>query len=259
MNININRRIAVVTGAAKGIGRVIALQLAKEGVRLALWDKDKAGVYDLTAIINSTGGEAIYCKCDVSVETDVVTSLKDTLEHYGSVDILVANAGIAIFSKVLEMDTQSWDDVFDVNSKGVFLCVKSIAPVMVKQKFGRIIIASSFGAIIPSVSSAAYAASKSALVSLTRVLAAELGMHNITVNAYAPGMIPTDMSGIEKLTDERKDEMLDTLSIREWGQAEDIASLVIFLASDQARYITGTLIDASGGKFSVQFAKQARL
>jgi 3-oxoacyl-[acyl-carrier protein] reductase len=258
MKIDISKKVAIVTGAAKGIGKVLAMQLANEGVHLALWDKDKAGVKQLADIINTSGGVAYHCGCDVSVESDVDAAFNETMVRYGTINILVANAGIALFSKVVEMDTQSWDNVFDVNSKGVFLCVKKIAPVMMKNQSGRIIIASSFAAIIPSVSSAAYAASKSAVVSLTRVLAAELGHHNITVNAYAPGMIPTEMSGIDDLTEERKEEMLNTLSIREWGRAEDIASLVIFLASDQARYITGALIDTSGGKFSVQFAKLAR-
>lgn len=258
MEINITNRVAVVTGAAKGIGRVIAIQLSLEGVRLALWDKDENGLISLTNYINENGGEALYSVCDVSNEGQVISALDKVIERYSTVDILVANAGIANFSKIIEMDVQSWDEVFAVNTRGVFICAKKIAPLMMKNGNGRIIIASSFAAIIPSVNSAAYAASKSAVVSITRVLSAELGPWNITVNAYAPGMIPTDMSNIENLSDERKEAMLDTLSIREWGRAEDIASLVIFLASDQARYITGTLIDTSGGKFSVQFQSLAR-
>lgn len=258
MHIDISKKVAIVTGAAKGIGRVIAMQLASEGVRLALWDKDRDGLVSITQTIIDGGGDACFSVCDVSQEHEVDNALAETIKHFSTVDILVANAGVAIFSKVLEMDTKSWDDVFAVNTKGVFLCVKKIGAIMKKNQNGRIIIASSFAAIIPSVTAAAYAGSKSALVSLTRVLAAELGPYNITVNAYAPGMIPTEMSGIDGLSDERKEEMLNTLSIKEWGRAEDIASLVIFLASDQARYITGTMIDTSGGKFSVQFAKLAR-
>jgi len=180
------------------------------------------------------------------------------VKEFGRIDILVANAGIAHFAKVIDMDISIWNEVFAVNTRGVFNSAKSVAPEMIKNNFGRIIVASSFAAIIPSAQSAAYASSKSALVSLTRVLSAELGQYNITVNAYAPGMIPTAMSGVQKLPLDRKEELLDTLSIKEWGKAEDIASLVIFLASDQARYITGAHIDASGGKFAVQFAKYAR-
>jgi 3-oxoacyl-[acyl-carrier protein] reductase len=258
MEINIKNKVAVVTGAANGIGSVIALKLASEGVRLVLWDTDEQGLITLTKQIKEIGVDVLYSICDVSNEQQVIESIKLVENQYNSIDILVANAGIAKFARVIEMDVNEWDKVFAVNSRGVFLCVKHIAPLMIKNNIGRIIIASSYAAIIPSVDSAAYAASKSALVSLTRVLSAELGPYNITVNAYAPGMIPTAMSNIENLSDERKENMLNTLAIREWGKAEDIASLIIFLASDQARYITGTLIDTSGGKFSVQFQSLAR-
>lgn len=258
MLINIEGKVAVITGAAKGIGRIIAIQMAKEGIRLALWDKNESGLISLRDFIEDNGGEAHYSVCDVSDEAQVENAVKKVMDSYSTIDILVANAGIANFSKIIEMDVKSWDDVFAVNTKGVFLCAKKIAPIMINNGKGRIIIASSFAAIIPSVNSAAYAASKSAVVSITRVLSAELGPWDITVNAYAPGMIPTEMSNIDNLSEERKEAMLNTLSIREWGKAEDIASLVIFLASDQARYITGTLIDSSGGKFSVQFQSLAR-
>lgn len=258
MEINLKNKVAVVTGAAKGIGRVIALQLSNEGVKLALWDKDEDGLISLVKIINKNGGNAHYSICDVSDEEQVEKALAKVVELYSSVDILVANAGIAHFSRLIDMDVKSWDEVFAVNTKGVFICAKKIAPLMIAKEKGRIIIASSFAAIIPSVNAAAYASSKSAVVSITRVLSSELGPWNITVNAYAPGMIPTEMSNIDNMTEERKEAMLNTLSIREWGNAEDIASLVIFLASDQARYITGALIDSSGGKFSVQFQSLAR-
>ena len=200
----------------------------------------------------------VAIKCDVSSEQDINEALKITVEKYGTIDVLIANAGILNASKILETSAERWDEVFDVNTKGPFLCAKAVAPFLQSKNSGRIIFASSFAAIVPSVGSAAYAASKSAIVSLTRVLAAELGPWNITVNAYAPGMIPTEMSSLDTLSESRQNELLDTLCIREWGSADDIASLLIFLSSEQARYITGTLIDTSGGKFSVQFAKLAR-
>lgn len=258
MNVDISNKVAIVTGAAKGIGKIIAMQLAKECVSLALWDINEERLKDVYQEIVSVGGIVEYYVCDVSNEIDVESSLEKVLDKFKKVDILIANAGILNISKVIDMDVKSWDEVFAVNTRGVFICAKKIAPIMIKNSYGRIIIASSFAAVIPSVGSAAYAASKSAIVSLTKVLAAELGPWNITVNAYAPGMIPTDMSNISNLSKQRKEEMLDTLAIREWGRAEDIASLVVFLASEQARYITGTLIDTSGGKFSVQFQKMAR-
>lgn len=259
MKIDISGKVVIVTGAARGIGKVIAETFAKEGVKLSLWDID----YDaLTAVADSiltqSGTKPIAIKCDVSSEQEVNDAVKKTVDKFGTVDVLIANAGILNASKILETSGERWDEVFDVNTKGPFLCAKAVAPYLKEKKSGRIIFASSFAAILPSVGSAAYAASKSAVVSFTRVLAAELGPWNITVNAYAPGMIPTNMSAIDTLTESRKNDMLDTLCIREWGSADDIASLLIFLASEQARYITGTLIDTSGGKFSVQFAKLAR-
>lgn len=259
MNIDISNKVVIVTGASKGIGRVIAETFAKEGVKLSLWDVDYEELIAVADAISTESGEKpIAIKCDVSSEDDVNDAVKITVENYGTIDVLIANAGILNAGKILETTAERWDEVFNVNTRGPFLCAKAVAPYLKSKNSGRIIFASSFAAIIPSVGSAAYAASKSAVVSLTRVLAAELGPWNITVNAYAPGMIPTNMSAINTLSESRKNEMLDTLCIREWGSADDIAALLIFLASEQAKYITGTLIDTSGGKFSVQFAKLAR-
>lgn len=258
MNIDLKNKVVVVTGAANGIGSVITHKMLKEGAKLAAWDIDEEGLKSLNSELGKDSSKVLFVKCDVSNESDVKQAVELTVKAFGKIDVLVANAGVAHFGKVVDMDSSVWDEVFSVNTKGVFNCVQKVAPIMKKNNFGRIIIASSFAAIVPSADSAAYASSKSALISLTRVLSAELGEHNITVNAYAPGMIPTAMSGVHNLDSERKEELLDTLSIREWGKAEDIASLVIFLASDQARYITGAHIDASGGKFAVQFAKYAR-
>lgn len=260
MEINLKEKIVIVTGAAKGIGKIIAENFAKEGAKLSLWDIDYDELQKVKEAISSKYNETpLVLKCDVSVEEEVEIAVKKTIENFGTIDVLIANAGILNPSKILETTAEKWDQVFDVNTKGPFLCAKAVAPYMKEKYTGRIIFASSFAAIIPSVGSAAYAASKSAIVSLTRVLAAELGPWNITVNAYAPGMIPSNMSGIDTLPENRQNEMLDTLCIREWGNADDISSLLIFLASSQAKYITGTLIDASGGKFSVQFSKYARI
>lgn len=260
MNIDIKGKVVIITGAAKGIGKILAEKFASEGAHLSLWDVQFNELLSTANLISQQVGlKPLVINCDVSNEEQVNEATELTLKTYGTIDVLIANAGILNASKVLETSVERWDEVFDVNVRGSFLCAKAVAPYLKAKDAGRIIFASSFAAIIPSVGSAAYAASKSAIVSLTRVLAAELGPWNITVNAYAPGMIPSDMSGIANLPENRQIEMLDTLCIRQWGAAEDIASLAIFLASDQARYITGTLIDASGGKFSVQFSKYARI
>ncbi len=260
MNIDLKGKVVIITGAAKGIGKVLAEKFANEGALLSLWDVHYEELLETTKFISQNiGVKLLAIDCDVSNEKQVNEAIELTVKTYGTIDVLLANAGILNASKILETSVERWDEVFNVNVRGSFLCAKGVAPYLKAKAAGRIIFASSFAAIIPSVGSAAYAASKSALLSLTRVLAAELGPWNITVNAYAPGMIPSDMSGIYQLPESRQNEMLDTLCIREWGVADDIASLAIFLASDQARYITGTLIDASGGKFSVQFSKYARV
>ena len=259
MIIDLKGKVVIVTGAAKGIGKVIAERFALEGALLSLWDIDLNELAQTAVEISKlTNEQPIYFECDVKSETSITQAIEKTVQKFGKIDVLIANAGILNPSKILDTTAEKWDEVFDVNTKGPFLCSKAVAPYMKAQNSGRIILASSFAAIIPSVGSAAYAASKSAVVSLTRVLAAELGPWNITVNAYAPGMIPSNMSGIDQLTETRKNEMLDTLCLREWGSADDISSLLIFLVSDFAKYITGTLLDTSGGKFSVQFSKYAR-
>ncbi len=259
MNINLNKKVVVITGAANGIGSNISKNFFKEGCLLSLWDVDFKGLKKLkNEFPNEKQSDILIIKCDVSSEKDINNAVNKTIEKYNSIDVLIANAGILNPYNILENPVKEWDDVFAVNTRGSFLCAKAVAPFMKKNNSGRIIFASSFAAIIPSVGSAAYAASKSAIVSLARVLSAEFGPWNITVNAYAPGMIPSDMSKIDSLSENRKNEMLDTLSIREWGKSDDISNLLIFLSSKYSRYITGTLIDISGGKFSVQFSKHAR-
>lgn len=258
MKIDLNNRVAIVTGGAEGIGKEISRQFLKEGTKVAIWDNNQVLLESSTQEFNEQYPEScIGIVCDVSSSKDVLKATMETNLRFGTIDILVANAGVVNTQKVCDISEADWDRVFNVNTKGVFLCCKNVAEIFKKNFKGRIIIASSFAAIIPSVGSSAYASSKSAVKSLTRVLASELAPFNITVNCYAPGMIPTSMSKIEEFSKDRQEEMLDSLSIREWGKAEDIASLVIFLASDQARYITGTMIDASGGKFATQFPKLA--
>ena len=174
------------------------------------------------------------------------------IERLGRIDVLVNNAGVNVEDEIESLDLARWRRCFAVNVDGVFLMSQAVIPVMKRQNAGRIINAASFAAIIPGYRSAAYAASKAAVVQFTRVLASELGPWNITANAYAPGMIPTAMNGFADLDDEGQQTMLDMLALRRWGTADDIADLLLFLASDAASYITGTLVDVSGGKFATQ-------
>jgi 3-oxoacyl-[acyl-carrier protein] reductase len=183
--------------------------------------------------------------------------VSDMYAAFGRIDILVNNAGVSSGGPVEQLPEEQWDLNMDVNLKGTFLMSKAVIPYMKEQGWGRILNAASFAAIIPRIDTAAYAASKAGVEQFTRVLAGELGPWGITVNCYAPGMIPTGMNGFDTLPESRKKLLLDTLTIRRWGLMEDVAHLIIYLASDYAGYITGTMIDVSGGKLATQLPQDA--
>jgi len=249
-----NRRV-IVTGGARGIGLALAEAFLAEGAAVAVLDLDVAG---LDERLDVGDGRLIPIVCNVRSEESVTAAVAEAVDRMGGVDVLVNNAGVNVDGLLEEIDDAAWTACFDVNVGGVYRMSKAVIPHFKEQRFGRIINAASFAAIIPSVGSAAYAASKSAVVQLTRVLASELGPWDITVNAYAPGMVPTAMNGFAELPADRQDELLDTLSIRRWEEPADVANVVRFLASDEAGYVTGALIDVSGGKFATQFPARAR-
>ena len=170
---------------------------------------------------------------------------------------LVLLAESASGAKVTDLAEEIWDANFDTNAKGTFLMCQAVAPMMKRQKWGRILNAASYAAITPSIGSAAYASSKYAVVGFTRVLAGELGPYDVTVNCYSPGMVPTQMNRFADAPDERKEKLLDTLTLRRWGDPQDVANLLAFMASDLAQYITGTHLDCSGGKYATQFPSAA--
>jgi 3-oxoacyl-[acyl-carrier protein] reductase len=178
-------------------------------------------------------------------------------ERFGGLDVVVNNAGIYVEGKIEDLDDEAWLRCFDVNVAGVFRVCRAAIPHLKRSAHGRIINAASFAAIVPSVGSAAYAASKAAVVQLTRVLAGELGPWGVTANSYAPGMVPTSMNHFAELPDDAQSRLLDTLTLRRWGEAAEVADLVLFLASDASRYITGTLLDVSGGKLATQIPTRA--
>jgi 3-oxoacyl-[acyl-carrier protein] reductase len=194
---------------------------------------------------------------DVRDAARIATVVDAVVERFGRIDILVNNAGVAPGAPVQELSEEVWDLNQDVNLKGTFLMCRAVIPVMKRQRSGRILNAASFAAIVPIVGSAAYAASKAGVHYFTRVVAGELGPWNITVNCYAPGMIPTEMNRFAEAPPERQRRLLDTLTLRRWGHARDVASLVCFLSSDLAGYITGTMIDVSGGKLATQIPRLA--
>ena len=257
MQIDRAGKVAIVTGAGRGIGREIARTLAAEGVRTAVTDLAPEPVDALAAELAARGLAARAYGCDVRDAARIAEVVADVQRAYGRIDILVNNAGVAPGAAVEELSEETWDLNLDVNLKGTFLMCRAVAPVMKRQRGGRIINAASFAAIVPITGSAAYAASKAGVHFLTRVLAGELGPWNVTVNCYAPGMIPTEMNRFAEAPPERQRRLLDTLTLRRWGEARDVAHVVCFLASDLAGYITGTMIDLSGGKLATQIPRLA--
>lgn len=250
MLVDVAGKVVLVTGGGRGIGQVLTQRFHAEGSRVVALD---VAVTDEPA----PAREYLSLRCDVSDHGSVQHAVAQVLDRFGAVDVLVNNAGVNVEGLVSDLDPERWRQAFDVNVTGTFLMSQAVIPTMKSRHGGRIINAASFAAIVPSVGSAAYAASKAAVVQLTRVLASELGPWDVTVNAYAPGMIPTAMNGFADLPEQAQARLLDTLSLRRWGRPEDVADLVCFLASDAAQYITGALIDVSGGKLSTQMPHKA--
>lgn len=274
MHLDLSDRVVVVTGGARGIGRTIAERFRREGAHVvaldlaaALADRaadDQPGgppsVPDGTHAVGAPAVEAHELEvlaCDVTDPASVRAAVDAVVARHGTVDVLVNNAGINVEGRVADLEWDAWRRCMDVNLGGTFLMSQAVAPVMQRAGRGRIINAASFAAIVPSVGSAAYAASKAAVVQFTRVLASELGPWGITVNAYAPGMVPTAMNGFATMPTADQDRLLDTLSIRRWETPDDVADVLLFLASDLAGYVTGTLLDVSGGKLATQIPSRA--
>jgi 3-oxoacyl-[acyl-carrier protein] reductase len=231
--------------------------MASEGAIVLTNDIDRDNLADLDREFTERGWPGKRYACDVREATQIEAMVESIVAEYGRLDILVNNAGVSLGGPVATLEEASWDLNMDTNLKGVFLMCKAVVPVMKRQRSGRILSAASFAAILPIVGSAAYSASKAGVAQFTRVLAGELGPWNITVNCYSPGMIPTQMNHFAELPPERQNRLLDTLTLRYWGEAKDVAQLLCFLASDLAGYITGTMIDCSGGKLATQIPKIA--
>jgi len=248
MLIDFAGQVVVVSGGGRGIGRGLVERFAAENATVVALD---------LAFDDAVEGLARTIRCDVTDTASVRAAIEAVESEFGRIDVLVNNAGVNVEGEVETLDPERWRTCFDVNVFGVFALSQAVIPAMKRAGRGRIVNAASFAAIIPSVGAAAYGASKAAVVQFTRVLASELGPWNITVNAYAPGMIPTAMNGFADLPEARQSRLLDTLSLRRWERPEDVADLVCFLASDYAGYLTGALIDVSGGKFATQIPSLA--
>jgi len=239
-------KVAVVTGASRGIGRAIALKLADEGAKVIVnYSGSQAKAEEVVAAIQANGGEALAVQASVS-KTEEVSALMDAaVKTFGSLDILVNNAGITRDNLLMRMKEDEWDDVLDTNLKGVFLCTKAVTRQMMKQRAGRIINISSIVGVAGNAGQANYVAAKAGVIGLTKTTAKELASRNILVNAIAPGFIETEMT--EQLPEDIKQSMLTQIPLAKLGQPEDIAKAVTFLASDEANYMTGQTLHIDGG------------
>ena len=250
---DLKNKVAIVTGARRGMGRTHVLALAKAGAKVVVSDIDQNDCEKVAQEVKESGGEAIAIKCDVTKEDEVEAMVQETVSKWGSVDILVNNAGIAQMKPFLELTEEDWDRTLDINLKGYFLCAKACAKIMVKQKSGVIVNIASVamgqqGIGFPTLTH--YSASKGGIVAMTEALALELAPYNIRVNAIAPGLIETAMIDPIKQDKDLWKAMLSRVPMRRAGKPEEISNLVLFLASDASSYITGSVIVADGGWLS---------
>ncbi|MGM7720340.1 3-oxoacyl-[acyl-carrier-protein] reductase [Metabacillus sp. Hm71] len=242
----LENKVALVTGASRGIGRAIALDLAKNGASVAVnYAGNEAKANEVVDEIKAGGGNAFAIKADVSNSEDVTQMVKEVINQFGQLDILVNNAGITRDNLLMRMKDNEWDDVINTNLKGVFLCTKAVTRQMMKQRSGRIINITSVVGVSGNPGQANYVAAKAGVIGLTKTTAKELASRNITVNAVAPGFITTDMT--DELSEETKAEMLKQIPLAKLGEPSDIANIVSFLASDKSKYITGQTMHVNGG------------
>jgi 3-oxoacyl-[acyl-carrier protein] reductase len=240
-------KVAVITGASRGIGRSIALALAAEGARIVAFDLDIAETEKVADEIRSSGVEALAVQGNVSMAADTERVIDAAVEKFGRVDILVNNAGITRDGLLMRMKDEDWDAVLNVNLKGAFLCSRAASRVMTKQRYGRIINIASVVGQMGNAGQANYCASKAGLMGLTKSNARELAKRNITVNAVAPGFIATAMT--DALPEKTRQELAAQIPLERLGTAEDIANIVIFLAAERSGYITGQVIGVNGGMY----------
>lgn len=237
-------RVAIITGASRGIGRAIALALASEGAKVVVnYASSSTAAEDVVAAITEAGGEAIALQADVSKLEQVEALFNQTLEKFGRVDVLVNNAGITRDTLLLRMKPEDWQAVIDLNLTGVFLCTRAVSKVMLKQRSGRIINIASVAGQMGNPGQANYSAAKAGVIGFTKTVAKELASRGITVNAIAPGFISTDMT-----SDLKSEEILKYIPLGRYGEPEEVAGMARFLAADPAAaYITGQVFNVDGG------------
>ena len=245
MNYNLKNKIILITGASKGIGKSISTKLAQNGAKVVLLSRSIEELKKVHEELKSTGLQSVYKQTDVSNIDDLKCAVDYTIETWGTIDGIVNNAGITEDNLIVRMKPDSFDKVIDINLKGAFNGIKSVSKIMIKNNYGRIINISSVIGHIGNKGQSNYAASKAGIIGLTKSAAKELAKKNITVNAVAPGYIETDMT--KKLNNLNKEQLLNSIPLNRLGSPDDIASIICFLLSDQANYITGQTINVDGG------------
>lgn len=240
----LKNKTALITGGANGIGLATAERFAQEGAKIILWDVADKGI-EVTEKLKEEGYEISFRKVSVTDEDEVQRAVKEAVELLGRIDILINNAGITRDRTLLKMTKQDWDDVISVNLTGVFHCTQAVAPIMKSQNYGRIVSASSNVAIRGNFGQTNYVATKSAIIGMTKVWALELGRYNITVNCIAPGFITTAMT--EVMPEEIKKQSIAQIPLGKWGKPEDIANGYLYLASDEASFVSGICLTIDGG------------
>jgi len=242
----LKNQVAVVTGAARGIGKAIAFALAAQGaIVIVNCSSSTEQAQEVVAKIQEDGGKAEVYQCDVADSVAVESFFADVIAKYGQIDILVNNAGITRDNLIIRMSEEDFDAVINTNLKGAFICSKQAVKAMIRKRSGRIINISSVSGIMGNAGQANYSAAKAGLIGMTKTVAREVASRGITVNAIAPGFISTDMT--DKLSDKVKDMVVGQIPLGSFGTPEDIADAVVFLASDKSRYITGQVLNVDGG------------
>ena len=239
-------KVALVTGASRGIGRAVAIRLAKSGAKIAVnYAGNQAAAEEVKQIIEQNGGEAILVQADISNAESVDAMVAAVMEAFGRIDILVNNAGITRDTLLMRMKEADWNAVIQTNLTGVFYVTKAVSKIMMKQRYGKIVNMSSVVGLMGNAGQANYAAAKAGVIGFTKSMAKELAARNLTVNAIAPGFIATDMTAV--LSDKVKEDLATKIPMGRLGEADDIASAVLFLVSDSANYITGQTLNVDGG------------
>jgi len=244
--IDLSGSVALVTGASRGIGAVIARRLAEAGVKVGVnYLSSPESAEEVVSSIISAGGEALLVEGDVAQEEPAKSTIQQVVSHWGRIDILVNNAGINRDRLLLRMNTDDWDQVIQVNLRGAFLCTRFVMPHLIKQRSGRVVNISSVVGISGNPGQANYAAAKAGLIGFTKSVAREVASRNVTVNALAPGYIATGM--VEKLSEAAREKILSRIPMGRFGVAEDVSEAVVFLCSKGASYITGEVLTIDGG------------